>query len=208
MATDEMPIRGAAVATLAFSAALFVLHEASELFIPVLLSVLLAYALEPFVTLLTRVRLPRPAAALLVFMMAATLLGAGARAAREQIDAFVADIPDTVATFKRAMHDARGAASGGGPVHQIQNAARELHEASRRRTASGDPSVVRVTPVKRFDVTGFLINFGLGTLGVAASAFVVAFLTFLLLATGDTYKRKLIKVAGPTFERRKVTLEV
>ena len=206
MVTDEVTIRGAAATALAFAAALFLLHEASELFIPFLLSVLLAYALEPFVSLLTRARVPRPAAALVVFMMVATAIGAGARTARDQIDAFADDMPNTVATFRRAIEQARGAASGAGPLTKIQNAAREVGAASRRTPT--DPEVVRVTPVRRFEVTAFLVNLGLGTLNVAASAFAVALLTFLLLATGDMFKRKLIKLAGPTFERRKVTLEV
>jgi len=197
------------VTALALAAALVLLHEASALFIPLLLSVLLAYALEPFVGLLTRIRVPRPAAALVVFVMVAALVIAGARSAREQVDAFVDDIPHTVATFKHAIRQARGASSGTGPLQKIQNAARELRQASRRGGVQpADPGVVRVTPVTRFDITTFLVSLGLGTLSIAASMFAVALLTFLLLATGDTYKRKLIKLAGPTFERRKVTLEV
>jgi len=36
----------------------------------------------------------------------------------------------------------------------------------------------------------------------------VVLLTFLLLATGDSYKHKIVRMAGPTFERRKVTIDV
>jgi len=36
----------------------------------------------------------------------------------------------------------------------------------------------------------------------------VALLTFLLLATGDLYKRKLVKLAGPRLARRKITIDV
>src|SRR5581483_6391994 len=34
------------------------------------------------------------------------------------------------------------------------------------------------------------------------------FLTFLILATGDLYKRKLVKLAGPSLADRRVTVEV
>jgi predicted PurR-regulated permease PerM len=36
----------------------------------------------------------------------------------------------------------------------------------------------------------------------------VAFLVFFLLLSGDTFKRKLVKLAGPSLTRKKVTLQI
>jgi predicted PurR-regulated permease PerM len=37
---------------------------------------------------------------------------------------------------------------------------------------------------------------------------VVLFITFFLLATGDSFRRKLVKIAGPTFSKKKITIQV
>jgi len=36
----------------------------------------------------------------------------------------------------------------------------------------------------------------------------VLFLTFFLLLSGDTYKRKLVRLAGPTLANRKITVRI
>jgi predicted PurR-regulated permease PerM len=38
-------------------------------------------------------------------------------------------------------------------------------------------------------------------------ATVVIFLTFFLLASGDTFRRKVVRLAGPTLARRRITVE-
>lgn len=50
-----------------------------------------------------------------------------------------------------------------------------------------------------------------GARGLAAGGLqllMVAILTFLLLTTGDMYKRKLVKLADPRLADKKITLEV
>src|SRR5262245_48473152 len=134
MATDELSgeqpatvarpsplaMRGVSIAVLFGSVGLFVLHEGEELFVPLLLSVLLAYVLEPPVALLMRARLPRLAAAVLVFVIAGAALGAGARSAREQVVAFLDDVPETIATIKR-LGDHKPSAPKRGLLQRLQN---------------------------------------------------------------------------------------
>jgi predicted PurR-regulated permease PerM len=203
----RLDIRGAAVTSLGVAGAMFLLHEGSALFIPILLSALLAYALEPIVALLMRVRLPRPAAALIAFVTIAIALGAGVRSAAPQVNAFVNEVPGMIAAFKRAAANAR--TSHASALQQLQAAARDLHAvAVPSASPPADQDVVRVTPVERFDLARSLINIAMSTVGIAASACAVVLLTFLLVATGDTYKHRIIRMAGPTLERRKVTLDV
>ena len=37
---------------------------------------------------------------------------------------------------------------------------------------------------------------------------VVFFITYFLMASGDSFRRKMVRIAGPTFSRKKITLEV
>jgi predicted PurR-regulated permease PerM len=59
-------VRSAALTVIAIGAAMAVLWWAQEVFIPIVLSVLISYALDPLVLGLMRARLPRAAAAGLV----------------------------------------------------------------------------------------------------------------------------------------------
>ena len=51
------------------------------------------------------------------------------------------------------------------------------------------------------------LDIKLGLLGALGQAGMVALITFFLLASGDTFRRKLVKLAGPTLSRKRVTLE-
>jgi predicted PurR-regulated permease PerM len=49
-----------------------------------------------------------------------------------------------------------------------------------------------------------------GALGLAAAigqAVAVCFITYFLLAAGSTFRRKMVKIAGPTFSQKKITVQ-
>ena len=49
---------------------------------------------------------------------------------------------------------------------------------------------------------------GVGLFGFLGQFAVIVFLVFFLLLTGDLYKRKLVKIAGPTLSKRRVTVQI
>ena len=55
----DLSVRSIALTVLAAAAVMWVLHWAREVFIPIVLSILISYALEPVVVWLMRLRLPR-----------------------------------------------------------------------------------------------------------------------------------------------------
>jgi predicted PurR-regulated permease PerM len=59
-----------------------------------------------------------------------------------------------------------------------------------------------------FSLTGYLWSGGLTLLNVAGQFVLVIFLVYFFLATGDLYKRKLVKIAGPTFTQKKLTVQI
>lgn len=64
---------------------------------------------------------------------------------------------------------------------------------------------VQIEPT-RFNVRDHLWKGTLGLLTGLGYTTVVLFLTFFLLASGDTFRRKLVSVAGPGFGPRRSTL--
>ena len=76
----QVSVRSVALTILAFAATMYILHWAQEAFIPIVLSILISFALEPLVVMLTRIRLPRMVAAgLVVTMSGGALLGRRSR---------------------------------------------------------------------------------------------------------------------------------
>ena len=201
--------RAAAVWLLVFATTIFVLREGEAVFVPILASLLLAYALEPFVGALTRLRIPRPLAVVIIYaiLIASTL--SLARVARSQVNGFIEDLPETMAALRDTT--TRSVPARGRPrvIEDLERAAAEIRAAldsAATRTAAG---IRRVTPAEtHFDVRDHVLNAGLRALALASRLSVVALLTFLLLVTGDFYKRKLVRLAGPRWEDKKLTVDV
>ena len=74
----DINVRSVALTVLSVAATMYVLNWAQEIFIPVVLSILISYALEPVVAAFTRARIPRTAAAGLVVVLGVGLMGYGA----------------------------------------------------------------------------------------------------------------------------------
>ena len=48
----------------------------------------------------------------------------------------------------------------------------------------------------------------MGAVGFAAQFILVMFLSYFLLVSGDSFRRKLVKISGPTLSKKKITLKV
>ena len=73
----------------------------------------------------------------------------------------------------------------------------------RRRRERGVTKVQIEKP--KFNVQDYLWTGTLGLVALVGQATVVLFLTFFLLASGDTFRRKMVKIAGPTFTEKRLT---
>jgi len=77
-------------------------------------------------------------------------------------------------------------------------------------TAAGAPggSVTRVVvehPV--FNLRDYLWSGTLGLFAFLGQLTIVVFVTLFLLASGDTFRRKMVKLAGPRLSRKKITIQ-
>ncbi len=60
----------------------------------------------------------------------------------------------------------------------------------------------------RLNVRDSLRTGTLGAVALAGQGAVVLFLVYFLLTAGDTFRRKLVKIAGPTLSKKRITLQV
>ncbi len=205
----HMPVdvRSLSLAVLAVLAVLFTLHAAGALVVPVLLGVLLSYALDPLVARLQRLRLPRALAA--AWLLASLVGGVGwtAYALSDDASKLLESLPTAAEKVKSAIAARRPGDSGA--LAQVQKAALQLEQAAEAGAPAVQPrGVTRVIVEKpRFNLHDYLWT---GTVGLVASlgqVMVVVFIAFFLLAAGDTFRRKLVHLAGPTFARRRLTVQ-
>jgi predicted PurR-regulated permease PerM len=204
----DVKLRSVALVVIAAAAAVALLHWASEVFIPIVLSVLISYALQPIVTLLMRARLPRVIAAALVMILFTGGVLYSAYALSDDAMAMVAAVPTAATKLRVAM---RRNDSAPGTIAQVQKAANELQKTADEAGARNPvPAGVQRVQVEEpaIDVKAYLSWGSAGVLAFAGEAMLVVFFVFFLLASGDIMKRKLVKIAGPSFENKKITVQI
>jgi len=70
------------------------------------------------------------------------------------------------------------------------------------------PGVTRVVVEKpRINIKDYLWEGTLGLITLAGQATLVVFITFFLLASGTTFRRKMVKLAGPRLSQKKITVQ-
>ena len=185
-----------------------VLYWAQEAFIPIVLSILISYALEPLVRRLVRLRLPRAAAAALVVLTFTGALGWAGYAVSDDAAAIVADLPEAAARLREAVPRSLG---WEGPIEQVQQAAEELQRTAEEATGtSSAPNGVQRVQVEtpRFNIREYLMWGSANALAFTGQAVLVVFFVFFLLASGDLFKRKLVHLAGSSAARRTATMQI
>jgi predicted PurR-regulated permease PerM len=207
----HMPVdvRSTSLGVLAVIASVYVLRWAGAVFIPVLLGLMMSYALSPIVNFLQRWRIPRVvgAAVLLVAMVG----GAGSLlySLGDDATALIESLPEAAQKLRVSLHGPRSTSTG--PIENVQKAAAELERAADEGAAPSSPDRRGVTRVEierpRFNIKDYMWT---GTLGLATflgQAAVVVLIAYFLLVSGDTFRRKMVRLAGPRLSQKRITLE-
>ena len=199
-------IRSMSLVVLAIFASLFVLHWAKAVLIPVMLGILFSYALSPIVNWMERRRIPRwlSAAVLLFAILGGT--GATVWSLREEATQLVKSLPEATQKLAGALRTRAGAPPS--PLDTVQKAAAQLEQAARGESPVNARGVTRVIiEPARFDIKNYLWSGGIGLAALMGQTIVVIFLTYFLMLSGDTFRRKMLKLAGPNLSDKKITLQ-
>ena len=181
------------IGVIALTAAVFLLQLTAAVLIPLVVSLLLFYALDPLVQRLVRWRVPRPTAALVVMLAFVGGIGAGGWVLWPQIEQVVVDIPKGAAELRRELRRARGGDKS--TLQRVQEAAKAI-DAAAAEAASPPPRTPGVTPVEVLQPTRtseWLWSGGAGAMTFAGQTLTVLFLTVFLLGEGDAFKRKFVR---------------
>lgn len=209
MLPASINVQSVALTVIAGLATIAVLRYAADVFIPLVLGVLASYALEPVVAALVQWRVPRGLAAALVLIALAGGFGATAWTLSDDAFAVVGDVPMAAQKLRQTLRGNPGDPEA--PLEQVEKLANELERSAAAATPAPPPpkGVTRVQVEERaFDVRGYLWTGSMGLAGLVSQAILLFFLVYFLLAAGDLYRRKLVRIVGEPFSRKRITLEV
>lgn len=200
-------IRNMSLVVLAVLASVFVLHWAKAVFVPVMLSVLFSYALSPLVNWMEHRRVPRWLGAALLLLAIFGAIGSTAYSLREEAAQLVEALPAAAQKLRQAVKPRSGKTDSA--LETVQKAASQLEQAAKENATPGSTRGVTRVVVEspRFDVRDYLWSGTVGLLALLGQITVVVFLTYFLMISGDTFRRKLVKLAGPRLSSKKITLQ-
>jgi predicted PurR-regulated permease PerM len=205
-----MNVRSIALTIMSVLGVILVLQYAQSVLIPIVLAVLISYVLGPLVDTLARRGLSRWIGAALVIVLLCGTLGYSTYKLAPQFIAIVDEVPNATRRLAARTRIARRNEDPSA-IEKMQRAASEIDKVA---AAASDPAptpqgVTRVQVVEpAFRATEYLWAGGKNALTFLGQFAMVLFLVFFLLVTGDLFKRKLVKIAGPTLTKKKITVQI
>lgn len=202
-------VRSAALGVLMVLAVLAVLKLASGFFIPLMVGMVLSYALSPLVDWLQRMKIPRVVSAGVLILGILGGLGASVYSLSDDANELVESLPDAARKVRDAMQQGKRKKQDS-TLESMQKAATELEKAAEE--AGGNTPATRgvqrvVVEKPRFDLREHLWSGTLGFASMVGQTVMVTFLTYFMLISGDTFRRKLVKIAGPGLAEKKLTVQ-
>ena len=192
---------------------LFTLQWAREILIPLVLALFIYYLLDPIVSRLEKYKIPRAIGAAFLLILIVAGLGAAAYSLGRRGEAILEELPAAAQKFRESLQEGRGDPDG--TLNKVQKAASELEKAATEATDQNAASPrSKPTPAK-VEVTRPALNLRdylwvgtVGVFGVVMQALLIFFLVYFLLISGNTFRRKLVKIAGPSLSEKRITVEI
>ena len=215
-ALPQLPLhvhaKGLSLGILATVALVFALQWAEKFLVPLLLGIFIAYTLNPLVAFLERWRIKRVIGATLVTFVIVAGMAMMAQRLQGEVLAIVEELPALTHKVTKLITDN----SDGSPstIQQIQQAAAEVEQATVNATAGpgAEKRLVTRRPIQNpagsnFKIMDWVLAGSMGVATFLSQATMVIFLVFFLLLSGNTFKRKLVKLT-PSLKRKKVTVHI
>jgi predicted PurR-regulated permease PerM len=190
---DRVEIRSLSITGLFVLASLYTLYFARDFFLPIVVAVLLDFLLSPLIRGLKRARLPEPLGAALVVIALLGTAGVAVYGLIEPAKEWATKLPASMREAEDRLRKLRG------PVEQVSKTAEQVEEA----TKLDEPETQEVV-VKGPSLTERLFG---TTQTIVATTIEVIILLYFLLAAGDLFLQKLIKVL-PQFRDKKKAVTI
>ena len=203
-------VRSVALGVLVVLAVLAVLKLASGFFIPLMVGLVLSYALSPVVDWFHRMKVPRAVSAGVLILGILGGLGAAVYSLSDDANELIASMPDAARKMRDVLNRGQKKKEES-TLETVQKAATELQKAAEEAGGGTTPAARGVSRVivekPRFDLREHLVSGTLGLASVIGQVVMVTFLVYFMLISGDTFRRKLVKITGPGLAEKKLTVQ-
>jgi predicted PurR-regulated permease PerM len=189
-------IRSVALSGLLIVVLGYTLYVARAVFLPIILALLLSFLLAPLVKGLTRLRLPTALSAAVVLLATLGLVGYGTSWLFAPAASWMQQLPRSLRQIEGKMEVVKES------VEKVNKATEQVRKLTQEEEGTARP-FVRVD-VKRTNLLGVVFN---QTLEVVASVVLTVILLYFLLASGDLFLLKLVRVL-PSLTDKKVAVSI
>jgi predicted PurR-regulated permease PerM len=203
-----VPVRNVPMILLTIFATIFVLDWAQPVLVPLVLGLIVSYALAPVVDRLEKHAIPRGLSAAVLLLAIIGGVAAAAISLRDETVSLIETIPEAVEKIQATARKEWGGSEE--TIERVQKAADEIERAA-EEAASDDvpPGVTRVQIERqKLNIRQYLWTTMSGAITATGVALIVLFLAYFLLASGDAFRRKWVHLSGPTLSRKKITVQV
>lgn len=202
-------IHSTALRVLTVLSVIYVLHWAQAVFIPVVIGLMINYALSPLVNLMQKWHIPRALGAAILLIGIVSGIGSVAYSLSDETAGIIETLPEAANKFRRTLNKALGTSDSA--MDKVQKAASQLERAA-SETGSPVPVPRGVTRVQierpKLNVQEYIRSGTIRVITAVSVGVMVFFLAYFLLVSGDAFRRKLVKISGSTLSRKKVTVQV
>lgn len=203
-------VRNGWIVVLTVLVAVYMLHWASPILIPMILGVLTSYAISPMVNAIEKWHIHRAVGAAVLLIGIVTGVGWLAYSLGDEASGVIEKLPESAQKMRQALLASQG--EGVKAVEKVQKAATELEKAAVESGAVAGTAPRGVTLVQiekpKVNIRNYLWSGTLGFMTFIGQLVTVLFFAYFLITAGDSFRRKLIKISGPTLSEKKVTIEV
>ena len=191
-----------ALVTLATIATIALLYFGAPFFIPFCLGVLIAYALAPTTDGLTRLVRSRVLAATIVVTGVLAMLGTAAWAWSDDLSALWHRVPEATKAISTSLKKVTQQPSS--PVAEVKKAAAEIESIAQTGKSTTPPAPAAAAST--FSFWNVVLEGGKAVIVAITQVVSVIFLVFFMLASGDMFKRKIVRMFGDTLTEKKITI--
>jgi predicted PurR-regulated permease PerM len=199
--------RRTALTIIAGCAFIVLLKYMQDVLVPLVLSGLIFYALDPLVDLLQRWRVPRAIGAGVVLAAVVAGVGAGAYQMSDDVIVIVEQMPSAARRLRAALRPGPGGVNG--VLGRVQQAATELDKTAAEVTTAPAPRGVVKVQVEEpgLRASDLVWSGSLGMAKAGGQTLMVLLLAYFLLLANDLFKRKLVVHLGDTLSKKKITVQ-